>query len=310
LWPTTIALLFLAPYRKKNEDSLYKLNFPLSVLFFLLGILAGWSYENLGASVLFLLIAYFVMKKINKQKIALFELLGGLGFLIGLYLLVSAPGNYARMELLQNSYMIQDEPFIKGLIRQFLKATEMFFQHSGFLLAGFSALIGFELIFRQKKKINLFTWFYFLAGIVSVYSMTMSPGFPNRAYLIVVVFLCITLLSSLRQAKINLPEVVRKNIPAASVIVLVFFAASFLMASRNVVGIYLKWQDRTQYILEQKAKGVEDIKVKAPIPAGDVHTALHGLEDISTDPSNWTNNSISAFYEVRSIVAAEDAELK
>jgi hypothetical protein len=309
LWTSTIILFFLVPFRKKNDDSLYKLSFPLSVLFFVLGILAGWSNENSGASVLFLLIAYFVMKIIHKQKVVLFEVLGGLGFLIGFCILVAAPGNYSRFDAANNIHQIRTG---FGVILQFLKATEMFFQYCGFLLTGFCALLIYELNFRQKQKINWFIWYYLLAGIAGVYSMTLSPGFPERAYLIVVVYLCITLLGLLQQIKIDIPEMIKKNIPTAGVIVLIFFFGSFLMASRNILGVYLKWQNRLEYIQVQKSKGIQHINVIAPIPAGDKHTALFGLDDVWQDSTVWINTTTATFFEIKSIkgVDRNDEQLK
>jgi hypothetical protein len=298
LWTSTIILFFLVPFRKKNDNSLYKLSFPLSVLLFLLGILAGWSIENSGASVLFLLIAYFVMKIIHKQKIVLFEVLGGLGFLIGFCLLIAAPGNYVRFDYINEIH--QDEGGF-ALIQQFLRTTEMFVLYSGFFLAGFCILLIYELVFRQKQKINLFIWYYLLAGMVGGYSMTLSPDFPKRAYLIVIVYLCITLLILLQQIKITIPEIIKKNIPAAGIVVMFVFFLSFLMAGKNIVGVYFKWQNRVEYIQAQKSKGILNIEVKVPIPAGDSHTALFELYDIRKDSTDNINIGVATYFEIKSI---------
>jgi hypothetical protein len=165
------------------------------------------------------------------------------------------------------------------------------------LLAGFSALLIYEL-FHRKEKINLFTWFYLLAAVVSVFSMSVSPSFPERALLITIVFSCIPLLGLCRQIKINLPANLKRNM---ALLIMIGFLGSYLVASRNIVGVYLKTQKRTQYIIEQKEKGILDIEITSAIPAGNEHSAFWGQEDLTVNPDSWLNIQVAAFYEIKTI---------
>jgi len=88
LWTSTIILLFIVPFRIHLENNEWKLCLPLSVLYLFIGIFAGWCNENSGAALLFFFIGYFIIKKINKQKLFLFEILSFVGFLIGFILLI------------------------------------------------------------------------------------------------------------------------------------------------------------------------------------------------------------------------------
>ncbi|MDR1389831.1 MAG: DUF6056 family protein [Treponema sp.] len=300
LWMTTIVLFFLVPYRKRNADSVYRLNIPFSCLFFILGILTGWTNENSSAAVLFLLIAYFVLKIINKEKLCLFEITGSIGFLIGFYMQLSAPGNYVRLEVLE-SMATNQGGFIIKIIKRFVSVTRLFIRNHGLFLACFSAVLGFDILFYQKKKIQLFTWFYFLAGLAGTYSMLLSPAFPDRAYLIVTVFFCITVLNILTQTTIEIPAIVKRNLPIISIVFLIFLSYSFLSAGKNIVGVYLKWQERTQYILSQKEQGIMDIEVKAPIPVSNKHTSLYGLSDVMDEANAWPNTSIAQYFGIHSI---------
>jgi hypothetical protein len=306
LWPTVFILLFLVPFRKKFDSPAYKLNVPLSVLFFLLGILAGWSVENSGAAVFFLLIAYFVTKTARKERLDLFEILGALGFLIGFTLLIAAPGNYVRIDASEEISMLND-PFYVKLVKRFFNITRIFLRHSG-PMAAISGILAFDLIFRQKKKIDIFIWFYALAGLASVYSMLLSPYFPERAYFIVVVFFTIVLLGLASQIRIQMPPIIERNRYALGAFFLVIFLAySFLPAGKNIVGVYLKWKQRSEHILAQKAQGNLDIVVKAPIPVHDKHVALYGLRDVFiNDPAEEWNVSIARYFSVNSIDGVEN----
>jgi hypothetical protein len=303
LTTTTIILLFLVPLRKKMGNREYKLNIPLSVLFSFLGILAGWSVENSGAAVLFLLIAYFVFKKIKREKVNLFEILGVIGFIIGFILLIAAPGNHVRL----SSYELSKSPFYIRIVARSFDMTRTFIWYSGPMLA-VSGILAFDLIFRQKKKIDIFVWFYALAGLISVYSMVLSPYFNERVYLITTVFFIIVVLNLLSQIKIEPPPIIERNRYVLSAfLVAVFLLYSFLPASKNIVGVYLKWKSRTEYILEQKSRGNLDIVVKAPIPVHDKHVALYGIADVDINKRDvWLNVSIARYFGVNSIDGVEN----
>jgi hypothetical protein len=304
LWTTTILLFFLIPFRKKHDDSAYKLNLPLSCLFLLCGFLAGGTNENSGAAVLILLIAYYIMKVFDKNKtkdkIALFEIMGTIGFLLGFILLVAAPGNAVRMEVIrQLGWGYVGEPLLVAIIKRFIDITLMLI-NNGWIPVSVTLLLGIDLVKHQKQKLNLFTCFYALAGLASMYSMLLSPSFPDRSFMIVVVFCCIVLGNLLVQMKFELPGIIKRNIYLCSILLVIGLSYSFMSASKNIVGIYLKWQKRIVYINEEKEKGNLDVEFKEIHPK-DKHAALYGLEDIAESKTGWTNAAIANYYGLNSI---------
>jgi hypothetical protein len=301
LWTTALILLFLVPFRKKNDNIDYKLNLPLSVLFLFLGLLAGCSTENTGAAVLFLLIAYFTAKIINKNKIALFEILGTLGFLIGFLVLILAPGNYAREGLLHHwgseSFMV---------LKRLVGVTLIFGKDLGFMLIATCSILAFDLIRNKKHKLNIFSYFYMLASVVGAYSMLLSPSFPPRSFFIVIIFGGIALGHILSQTEIKLPEIIKRNINAVVICSLIAFSFSVLNSSRNFIGVYLEWSNRIKHIEAEKAKGNFDIELRGPIPVWDRHVALHGLRDLSHDKEAWPNIDIAKYFGLSSVKKIDD----
>ena len=299
LWTTTIILLFLAPFRKKQDNPEYNFGIPLSVLFFFAGILAGWSNENSGAGVLFLLIGYFIIKIIKKDKLSLFEIFGAVGFLIGFCLMIAAPGNYVRAEEIRrmgDGYY--GDPLLLMFIKRFISITKYFIENTGFLLVSISLVLGFDLLYHKKQKLQLFTYFYFISTLISVYSMLLSPTFPDRAFLIVIVFSIITLGNILRQVEI--PDIIKRNIVFIAVLTVLCMSVSFLDASKKTMGVYLRWYDRVEYILAEKEKGNLDIELN-PIEAKNKHVALYGLSDIYSDEIEWPNTSIATYFGLKTI---------
>ncbi|MDR2793534.1 MAG: DUF6056 family protein [Treponema sp.] len=309
LWTTTIVLFFLAPFKKRHDEKNYKLNMPLSLLFFFIGVLAGWSQENTGAAVLFLLAAYFVMKIIHKERITLFEITGAAGFLIGFALLIAAPGNYVRADVIKEmGGGHSGDALLIMLLKRFVDVTLIFFRTHGLTIIVAAAFFGFDLRYHQKHRINLFSYFYALAALASVYSMVLSPTLPDRAFLILFVFSVITLGNILGQYDIPLPAIVVRNKYIIVSLLLLSLFFSVISAGKNIVGIYLKWQNRIEYILSEKEKGNLDVEVKAPIPAIDRHAALYGLGDVLDDKDDWHNTSIAEYFGLRSIKRLDSNE--
>jgi hypothetical protein len=301
LWTTTIILFFLVPFRKRQDEPDYRWNIPFSVLFFLVGILAGWSNENSGVAVLCLLIAYFIIKIIRKDKFTLFEILGTVGFLIGFSLLIAAPGNYARDNVFrQMGGGYYNKQFAIMFFKRFIDITLLFIRNHEALLVLISLFLGFDLVYHQKRKLPVFSYFYLLAALAGTYSMMLSPYFPDRAFLIVTVFSVITLGSILTQMEFRMPVIIKRNIAVVMVVVLICLCFSFLNSGKKIIGLYLRWYDRIEYIITEKEKGNLEIEVR-PIEAWDRHVALYGLNDILPDENEWPNTSIARYFGLKSI---------
>jgi hypothetical protein len=229
VWPFVIILLFLVPLRRSHDDGAYNLNVPSSVLYFFLGILAGLSYENAGAGALFFLIAYFLMKKINKGKIKLFEILGAAGFVAGFIVLIAAPGNYSR---LNNYEFVRQYGLVKRLFIRTIYTTYIYFKNGGVLLTGLCMLFGIDM-YRNDRKIPVFSFPYLLAGLASAYSMILSPVFIDRAFFPITMFLIVALLYVLQHIKI--PELITNNLKGIIALALLLFAFS---VSKAGIAIY------------------------------------------------------------------------
>jgi hypothetical protein len=93
LWASVIILLFLIPFRKRRDNPGWSPQFYVSILWLLIGVLSGWSMENSASGILVLLIAYFALKFMRKERAALFEITGTLGFMAGFFMLLRARGN-------------------------------------------------------------------------------------------------------------------------------------------------------------------------------------------------------------------------
>lgn len=97
LWTGTMAALFLLPYNLFMAGNWHYKGIFLTVLMFVLGIISGWSVENIAVTVLVLSagIAYYNHKRGLMES---WMISGAIGVLIGLIGLLAAPGNYVRYD--------------------------------------------------------------------------------------------------------------------------------------------------------------------------------------------------------------------
>ena len=223
LWTSTIILVFIIPFRIHLENNEWKLNLALSILYFFLGLIAGWCNENSGAALLFFFIGYFIIKKIKKEMFNLFEILSFFGFLIGFIFLISAPGNYIRLGVINEINQRSDPIFITFAVR-ILDISKMFLSYGIIFIFVLVLIIldiagkkiqflsftifGFNINFSYQKqnKLKSFTYIYVLAAFAGAYSMVLAPGFPLRAYFIIIVFSIISFYQIFLQRDIILPK--------------------------------------------------------------------------------------------------------
>jgi hypothetical protein len=295
LWTTTIVLLFLLPFRIKLEHQNFKFKTILLFFFFPFSVIAGWTNENSGAAVLFMLIVYFVINKINRKRSALFEILGSAGFLIGYLILILAPGNYVRLANFDRKNVF----FLVELLGRFVKISAFVLQHYS-LVIGLCVLVIWMSCRHQKKKINSSVFFYGIGVLAGSYSLVMSPALSGRSFLMVTVFLSVLFFDLLRSQKIELPAFARNHKSFIVVILLMaFFFSSVLPTSRNIMSVYLRMKQRTEYISRKKSEGILDITVKSPISAHDNHVSIDGLDDIGT-----SNAAMVKYYGINSLIGA------
>ncbi|GHT12715.1 hypothetical protein FACS189415_3100 [Bacteroidia bacterium] len=182
-----------------------------------------------------------------------------------------------------------------------IKDTWVFFRLGG-IITTLSILLGFEIIYFQKNKINYLVYAYFLAALAANYAMIFIEYNPERTFFMSGIFLIITLLCLIKEV---LEKIKRRYIVmAVMAVVIPFFLPSFISGIKSIAKGYVLSEAREHYILSQKRKGVLDIQVKTPIPADDFHSGLKDGLDVlpQVDVNNIgyieyiTHNSSKAVY--------------
>ena len=154
-----------------------------------LGVLAGWSNENMGPAVwiLSLLVILYTIKR--RKKVAPWMILGNLSCLFGSIMVIAAPGNFVR------SAQVGDDRY--GLLwRSYLR---MYAESKALLEYLFPVLLALGLVLiagrcvrvslGRKNGALLFT------ALLSWGAMVLSPHYPDRAAFGTMVLLICVILS-------------------------------------------------------------------------------------------------------------------
>ena len=295
LWGTTILLAFLLPIRLNIDTKKGNNNIFLIIIMFMLGILAGWTNENNAAALLVLIVLFAAYKVYFKEKLSAWHISGFLGSLIGFIIMIIAPGNKVRSSEYINNY-----GFLHTIYSRFIKYTNNFIDY---LLPAIVILIIISVVayyFGTHKNKNLIrTSTYFIGTLAAVYSMLLSPTFPDRSWMGPICFLIIAIGNA--YICLNVKE---KFISTSIIILIPICILSFLLSyystlidSRNV---YNNWNNRINYINQEKVRGEKHIQVEQ-IYSYNKHTALYGLKDLNYDRYVWPNPQVARYFKIDTI---------
>lgn len=175
LYTTVIILAFLWMYLRTADEE--KKDLPGSLLWAtLLGLLAGWTNENMGPAVWVLTVLVMIDLKRRKKAVKLWMVMGSVFCLAGSILMIAAPGNAVRSaEVTSNSYGMLWQLFLRmyGVCRGALEYLFPVMLVTAAVLFVNLCVLGNRL---NRKELLLLT-----GAVLSWGAMILSPHYPDRA---------------------------------------------------------------------------------------------------------------------------------
>ena len=191
LYITVFILLFVFCYlREVGEDTTVSL-LPGIVFWILpLGILAGWSNENMGPAVWLLSVAVILTTAKKKSKIPCWMLLGSISCLLGSIMVIVAPGNFVR------SSQAPDREY-GFLWRLFMRCYAEGKATMEYLFPTLLVLAAVLLVGKCALKIPIGRQniYLLLLALLSWGAMVLSPHYPDRASFGTMVFMICVIIS-------------------------------------------------------------------------------------------------------------------
>ena len=175
VYATTWILVFLWVYFRQVQDPEAK-ELPLVSLWLpILGLMTGWSNENMGPASFVIAVAVLIYrKKALQQPLPLWSITGTLSCLLGSFLVILAPGNFVRVSNMDKIGL--GETLYARLLSMLCAGTDFLF--ASVLLLVIIILIYTLICGERLKPIH---WFLLAHAILSYGAMVLSPHYPDRA---------------------------------------------------------------------------------------------------------------------------------
>ncbi len=174
LYMTTFILFFLWCYVRALEGQ----DKPLpgaGVWMIPLGLMTGWSNENMGPTSWVLSLGIIIYVWLKERKWNWWMLVGNITCLIGSAFVILAPGNFVRA-----SETVDDKGLLwRVFLRCYSESKAAFeFLSPTLLVLAFALLVGIGVCSIRLSKANIV---YLIGALLSWGAMILSPHYPDRA---------------------------------------------------------------------------------------------------------------------------------
>lgn len=300
LWSTLIILLFIYPYYthyisgKKNENG-----FLRSLLFFLAGIIAGWTNENMVVGLAFFIVALIILLKYEKRPVPIWIIFGLCGVLAGGVFMLSAPGNYIRAEVVSEELHLSDKSLLYNIGYRVLKVGYRYLVYILPVVILYSVVFFFYRKYADKDvygKTFRCSILFFVSAHAACLAMVGSAIFPQRAIFGIIALLVTS--TGILFANTHFPPTIRRTINRVILPVVGFiFIVNYCFVALNFCHFNETTRKREIYLDSQKKEGNKYIIFTDPVTL----PSRYQIEDMSDDPDYWMNRMYSVYHEIDSV---------
>ena len=333
LWGAAIIMSFVTLYRhglrlesqaaqeRASEGGKGGVKHPVLWAVFLpiLGVLAGWCNENSSGGGLLMVLLCLGLYLYERKKgadagcgggerrtggkmpgLRLWMVTGLIGNILGLAVMVLAPGNAVRAQAQPE----EEHSGLLGYMARFQKITLAV--EENFLLLLIIALLLFIIVYYQKKswkalwescREGLLWTFVFLA---TCYALVLTPEPQARAYFGASVFLITAAVQFFTD--VSEKEVIFSSLKTGlvSVLLLIMFF-TYMDSGTNLARIFREYRERDVYLTQQAEAGVTDVTVPMLRPDFETKYSDGYNSDIREDPGYWINVAYASYYDFDSV---------
>ncbi len=306
LWMSFFQLLFLTPYVKalRSHDAGSS---PLKIaLMFLLGLLAGWSNEA-GALATICLTAFLIQRSKSQGIFRTWMLTGFAAAIVGCALMLLAPGNFVRLEVLYPNFSYTAEIFFANL--------------NGFwrvVIADLIALIPVVVYFLRRgfgrlTESEILMQAFSIAGLLVPTFMLLAPEFNLQISVTSLSFILVAATSAILEMErlhFTLPKKNLRPVFVAFTAVFVVYFATFLYTD---ISYFNAARRQARYI--QRNVEVDPVPL-SPMQVRHRFEELHGDKSataylkyfggVRADENYCLNLLVARYYGARHVMAVAE----
>ena len=307
LWSSVIILSVTLQFKNHYEGKFIKDSFVSDTLFFIIGIITGCCNENAGCALIVTIILFIIFNKLKHKEIPQWMILNLVGTILGYAFLMAAPGNYIRADKMYSGV----DYGVTSLLEYVVKITRLTYNYLKVLII--SLIATSVLLFTKRKKIidyiNVYgiQIIFVIFSLISIYSLVMSPAYPERCWMFAFVYLTIVV-------GINIMYLINNDKYKA--LYNKFFIIITIVTSLNSISLY----NEAYYDIINTKECIDDqvLQIKSQLKEGKRDVAVHGIPSsvgkynpftyngyLTYNSDSWTNRWIAEYYGADSIVAED-----
>lgn len=292
LWMSTVRLLYLLSFRLYAEDGHEKHTVLKTVLMLLLGFTAGCSSENMGAALIGVTVLFFIFYRIKHYKFRAWFVTSFVSLVAGYCFMFFAPANSVRMAKTDSA---GGSSILQRLVN--IPANSILYLLP-LICVGLVALI-ILMNKKSEKKLGV-SFIYFLGSIGGIAVMFAISQFPDRAWFGIVVYMIMSVGIIVNQISFEGEKQIRQMVSLVAVLCCIWTGMSYIKAYKSAEEYMNCWDERTEYIQEQKEAGNFDLEF-ANIQLLNKHAPLYSWTDIGREENDPQHISIAQYFELNSI---------
>ena len=303
LWTSLILLLFIYPFFKFlfSETNTFNKGKLFSFSFIILAFLSGWTNENSIFAVFFFLVCFFFLCKKMSRKIPALVIYSTFAFIIGVFVMFLAPGNYKRLSGASDEVGHIPDGFFDFII---FKIGDLFhtlhITYTLYLTAFIILLIAAYLILKKGKVRNdnklVMVGLLVAMSYISAASMVGAPYISYRTIFFTNVLLVIA--SGILFLEIFVHnKLMQVACILLTILLLLFSSYDYSKKYITLNFVSTLWKERDVFIEEQKSIGNKNIVFPTTFT---VHPKFL-LNEMNPDPKDSRNTFYSKYKGVDSI---------
>lgn len=304
LWSSVLMLCMTLIYKKQYDNNNIKDNTKNFALIFLLGLIVGLCNENSGCALILVEILFILIYKYRYKKIPKWAISGLIGTIIGYVFLIMAPGNYVRANVMYN----KKEYSLENMFKEFLILTKLSYSYlkTVIILTVISLIIIYKKNESLTKLIDKYCIqiIFLLFTLASIYSLIVSPAYPERCWFFAFVYLLIIIGINLNYFDYK-KEYINKLVIIFISIITITAISEYGQAYYNIDESYNELKNQLVSIENQINNGQKDIVVHAIYNHIGKYNAFTENGYLTSDANSWFNRWMAEYYNVDSIVAID-----
>lgn len=309
LWGMLIVLLFMYPYYAYFRNKDYSDNVLKIALFFIVGIIAGWTNENIGIALIFYIIGSLYLFKTEKQRLPKWAISGLIGAVIGCAAMLLAPGNYIRLASVEQ--MVAEQGKTMAEVYSANLKSLLISSAQTVLPLVVAYIAGVVIYLRQKKRdierdiVLKSSLLFIVTGFVALFALMASPTSEKRALFGVVILFIIPAIQIYANLDLSLKPLKIVNI-IMLVVLLLLYVVDYTWKYQTINIAATAWKEREPLIEEYKKQGIDTITFTNRFQ---IHTK-YGLQDLSDSDDDLVNRVCSRYYGFRWMKAVDEESSK